>query len=564
MLRVLDAAAIRRWADAAVRVLEARREELDRLNVFPVPDADTGSNLALTMRAAADALGRLPATAGSAEAAAALASGALRGARGNSGVIVSQLPRGLSEALHAGEYLGEHGRTLAAALSRADELARAAVSHPVEGTILSVLSAAARAATREAETARAREDGPRELVRVLDAAVTAAGTALAETPRQLPTLARAGVVDAGGKGLVLILEALLAVLSGRPVDVVTGTGTYRPSFRSRERDALIADRESGSAEFDYEVMYLLEGSSPDRVELMRERLAELGDSVVVVGDGQVGGTAMWNVHVHCTDVGAAIEVGLEAGQPRRITVVRFADQLAERGADDGRFVRDRAVVALVTGRELADLVRTDGVTALVAPPDRQPDVAEIVAAVAGCQARHVVVLPNDMDLNQVAEEAADQFRATGRTDTDVVVVPTSSVLQGLAALAVHDPERRSGADVVAMAEAAAATRTGVIRIAESEALTWAGRCFAGDVLGLVDGEVVLIEQDLRKGAAQLVDRMLTTGGELVTVLLGQPDEGGTAELGEYLAGHLRQTHPEVEVTCYPGGPAGRPVQLGVE
>ncbi|HWN32446.1 MAG TPA: dihydroxyacetone kinase, partial [Pseudonocardia sp.] len=332
--------------------------------------------------------------------------------------------------------------------------------------------------------------------------------------------------------------------------------------QSRARGSLIGDREAGSAEFDYEVMYLLEGSSTARVDLLRARLDELGDSVAVVGDGQSGGTGQWNVHVHCTDIGAAVEAGVEAGRPHRITVVRFADQQSELlGADAGRFRLARAVVTVVSGEPVAELVRAEGVTALVAAPEQPPGAGEIAAAVAGTRARHVVVLPNDIELTSIAEEAADVARAAG---AEVVVVPTSSVLQGLAALAVHDGERRAGDDVVAMAEAAAATRTGVVQIATGEALTWVGRCYAGDVLALVDGEVVLIEHDLAAAACQLADRMLSMGGELVTVLLGENGQGGTDELGELLVGHLRHTHPEVEVVRYRGGPAGRPVQLGVE
>jgi DAK2 domain fusion protein YloV len=559
-----------------VDLLEAHRAELDRINVFPVADGDTGTNLVLTLRAAAEELARRPVPAGradtAAEVAAALARGALRGARGNSGVIVSQLPRGLAEVLADAEGWpddeadgGVDGRVLAAALCRADELARAAVSRPVEGTVLSVLRAAALASTEVAERGGALDE-------VVRAAAEGSAAALADTPRQLPMLARAGVVDAGGRGLVLLLDALAGVVTGRPTTVHTigspvdhAADHADHAGRARDRAALIADRESGASEYDYEVMYLLEGSSAGRIEALRARLDELGDSVAVVGDGGPAGIGQWNVHVHCTDVGAAIEAGVEAGRPHRITVVRFADQraspMAVDGAEAGRFRLARAVVTVVSGEPVAELVRADAVVALVAAPEQPPGAGEIAAAVAGTRARHVVVLPNDIELTPIAEEAADLARVAG---AEVVVVPTSSVLQGLAALAVHDVERRPGDDVVAMAEAAAATRTGVVQIATGEALTWAGRCYAGDVLGLVDGEVVLIEHDLTAAACQLADRMLTAGGELVTVLLGENRQGGTDELGRLLADHLRHTHPEVEVVRYRGGPVGRPVQLGVE
>lgn len=550
MLQVLDAAAVRRWADLSVELLDAHRGELDRINVFPVADADTGTNLAATVRAAAEALYRLAPAAGSSVpvevAAMALARGALRGARGNSGVIVSQVYRGLAEALAEHDGTG-CGRALADGLCRAYELARSAVSRPVEGTVLTVLRAAARHA-----------DSGTGLVEVVARALEAATLALADTPRELPELARAGVVDAGGRGLVLLLEALADTVGARPLSRVRVPRSSVP-VHARDRSALLGPRETGSSEFDYEVMYLLSDSSAVRVEAMCERLAVLGDSVVVAGDGGGDGDGgMWHVHVHCTDVGAAIEAGITAGRPHRITVIRFADQRPPGEPVDDRFRTARAVVTVVPGEDVAELVRTDGVVALVAPPTRPPSVSRLAAAMTGAGARHLVVLPNDIELNQLAEEAAEVAREAGR---EIVVVPTSSVLQGLAALAVHDPGRRAGDDVVAMAEAAAATRTGVLQVAAVEALTWAGRCQAGDVLGLVDGEVVLIEQQPAEAGCRLVDRMLTAGGELVTVLLGADGPPG---LGAVLENHLRRSHPEVEVVLYRGGPAGAPLQLGVE
>jgi DAK2 domain fusion protein YloV len=554
VLLVLDAVAIRRWADISVDLLDAHRGELDRINVFPVADSDTGTNLALTVRAAAEAVHRLPPT-GSREpvevAAMALARGALRGARGNSGVLVSQVFRGLAEAFAEHRDAG-CAQALADGLRRADELARSAVSRPVEGTVLTVLRAAAAASVSAARTGA-------DLAEVVTSALEGASAALADTPRELPELARAGVVDAGGRGLVLLLEALAEAIGARPAAV--GKVAVSASGHARDRAALVGSRETGSVEFDYEVMYLLSDSSGDRVERLRGQLGELGDSVVVAGDGGAAGGgdgALWHVHVHCTDIGAVVEAGMAAGRPHRITVIRFADQLPAGAPADDRFRTARAVVTVVPGEQVAELVRADGVIALIAEPERPPSVSRLAAALTGASARHLVVLPNDVELNPVAEAAAELAREAGR---EIVVVPTSSVLQGLAALAVHDPARRAGDDVVAMAEAAATTRTGRLQIAAVEALTWAGRCQAGDVLGLVDGEVVLIAHELANGACRLADRMLTVGGELVTVLLGVD---GTPELGGMLEEHLRRSHPEVEVVLYRGGPAGAPLQLGVE
>ena len=551
MLQFLDAAAIRRWADISVELLDAHRDELDQNNVFPVADADTGTNLAMTVRAAAECLHRCAPASGLSEpvemAAMALANGALRGARGNSGVIVSQFYRGLAEALaeHGGDGCAQ---ALADGLGRADELARSAVSQPVEGTVLTVLRAAARHARAGLESGAA-------LVEVVTDALNGASIALADTPRELPELARAGVVDAGGQGLVLVLEALARAVGAR-LRETTRLG-WSTSVRARDRSTLVGQRETGSDEFDYEVMYLLSDSSADRVGGLRARLDELGDSVVVAGDRD-GSGGMWHVHVHCTDIGAVVEAGMAAGRLQRITVIRFADQRVPAEPMPHRYRVDRAVLTVVPAEPVAELIRSDRVAVLVAQPWRPPSVSSLTAAMTQVGARHLVVLPNDVELNPIAEEAAELARRAGQ---EIVVVPTYSVLQGLAALSVHDAARRAGDDVVAMAEAAAGTRTGTLQIAAVEALTWAGRCQAGDVLGLVDGEVVLIEHQLTKGACRLVELMLISGGELVTVLLGEGDPDG---LGTTLETHLRISHPEVEVVLYRGGPAGWPLQLGVE
>ncbi|GAA0923343.1 DAK2 domain-containing protein [Pseudonocardia zijingensis] len=538
----LDTALLTGWTRAATSALERHCAEIDRINVFPVPDGDTGTNLLLTMRAAADAVRRVVrengAGRGVAAVAAALARGALVGARGNSGVILSQVLRGVAEAVTP--VPRPAGAVLADALQRAHRLARAAVSSPKEGTVLSVLAAAAQAAA---------EVGSDRLDDVAVAAADAARSAVQATTGQLPELARAGVVDAGGLGLYLVLDALAALVTGRG-----GTELPRSAVpAARGREVLVVEREAGSDEHDYEVMYLLDGTDVARVEELRGQLAAIGDCVAVAGD--VDG--LWNVHVHCTDIGAAIEAGIVAGRPHRITVVRFADQEAP-AAPQARFARERAVLMVVAGPELAELARSAGAVVLERAARGDVDEGEIVAALAGTRARHVVLLPDEAELAPVAERAAAVARRDGQ---EVLVLPTASVLQGLAALAVHDPERRAGDDVVAMAEAAAGTRTGGLVVAESEALTWVGRCEPGEVLGITDGEVVLIAPDLAVGALWLAHRMLTAGGEIVTVLLG---EGADPSLAEGLAADLRRTHPEVDVVVHRGGRGDYPLVLGVE
>jgi uncharacterized protein len=537
VLQVLDAAAVRRWCAQGLAALQAAREEIDDLNVYPVPDGDTGTNLVLTMESVAEALGAAGADLEATTAA--LSRGALMGARGNSGVILSQLLRGICEVLSQGGTATH----LQEALVRAAQLGYAAVASPVEGTVLTV--------AREAAAAAA-EIGPSDLPSVVRAARAGAAAALASTPDLLPALKAAGVVDAGGRGLCVLLEALEAVVTGQAVQPVAQL------LVPRDRSGLAHARESGSDDYAYEVQYLLDGTDPDRVARLTQELGGLGDSLVVVG-----GPDLWNVHVHVNDVGAAVEAGVEAGRPWRITVTRFADQVA---ADTGTPTapssagprRGRAVVAVAPGAGLAALFEEAGAVVVTGGPSASPSTAELLEAARSSGAAEVVLLPNDGNAVAVASAAATAARDEGLS---AAVIPTRSVVQGLAALAVTDPDRALADDVGAMASAAGATRFGEVTTAVREAATMAGICQPGDVLGLVEGDVVVIGDDVEAVAGELLDRMLAGGGELVTVVTG---EGAPDGAGERVAAHAEASHPEVEVVVYAGGQPHYPLLLGVE
>ena len=523
----LDAAAVRRWLSAAHRALVTHQREIDDLNVYPVPDGDTGTNLVLTMASVSSALDGVAADLGATLNAA--ARGALLGARGNSGVILSQLLRGIADAAGTGE-----AGDVRKALRRATELAYAAVAAPVEGTILSVARAAADAADAAAD----------DLGAVVRAACEAAAEALRRTPDQLPALAAAGVVDAGGRGLCVVLDALLSVVTGEAVAAVP------EPLVARSRTALAVARESGTEEFAYEVQYLLDAPS---VDALKERLAALGDSLVVVG-----GEGLWNVHVHVNDVGAAIEAGIEAGRPYRITVTRFADQMASPEPAAPREVSGRAVVAVVQGEGLAALYEAAGARVVTGGPSACPSTGMLLDAVLATHAAEVVLLPNDANVFGPANAAAEEARAVGR---DVHVVPTRSPVQGLAALAVADPARAFAEDAIAMSAAASATRWAEVTVAVRDAQTSAGACRAGDVLGLVLGDVAVIGSSVEDVACDVLTRMLAAGGELVTVVVG---EGAPEGLGDALAGRVAAAYPLVEAEVHDGGQPHYPVLLGVE
>jgi DAK2 domain fusion protein YloV len=527
-LRVLDAAAVRRWCVAGRDGLAAARGEIDALNVFPVPDGDTGTNLLLTVQAVVDGFPTAEADLGT--TCRALADAALRGARGSSGVILSQLFRGMADVLSDCPAAG--GAEVQAALCRGAEAAYAAVAEPVEGTVLSVARSAAKAAAQAP---------PGDLCAVVEAAAAGARSELGRTPSLLPLLAAAGVVDAGGRGLVVLLDALVAVVSGKPAEA--------PAATTPRVDALAMAREAGSPEFAYEVQYLLH--APDgTVAALRDRLAALGDALVVVG-----GDGLHHVHVHVNDVGAAIEAGIEAGRPHGIRVTRFADQVMPRGAVDVRAAR---IVAIAPAGGLATLFRDAGALVVEVGADHELSAAALHQAIASGGADQIVLLPNSRDLRSIADAAASSARDAGR---GVTVVPTRSPVQGLAAVAVHDATRRVDDDTVAMSAAAAATRYAEVTHAARDAQTSAGRCRAGDVLGLIDDDVVLIGADVEEVARGVLDRLLVGGGELVTIVVGR-DAG--AELGADLAGYVTTTAPAVETVVYAGDQPNHPLLIGVE
>jgi DAK2 domain fusion protein YloV len=536
VLEVLDAGALRRWCSAGREGLAAARAEIDDLNVYPVPDGDTGTNLLLTMESVEQAVRAAPTD--MAATVQAMAHGALMGARGNSGVILSQLLRGLAEVLEAGETCSP--ADLRRALARAAELGYAAVATPVEGTLLTV-------ARECAEAVAALED---DLAGVVRQARAAADRSLGRTPDLLPQLKAAGVVDAGGRGLCVLLAALEQVVTGEAVASATAPQLLVP----RDRSGLGAAREAGSDAFAYEVQFLLRDASDDAVEQLKDALGALGDSLVVVGaDG------LFNVHVHVNDVGAAVEAGIEAGRPFRITVTRFEDQIAdERLPVMNERPVGRSVVAVAPGEGLAALFRQAGAEVVLGGPSSNPSTVELLEAVRRAGTAEVVLLPNDANSTGVASAAAAAARDEGWS---VAVVPTRSALQGLAALAVADPSRSFTDDVASMAEAAGSTRWGEVTVAVREAVTMAGVCRPGDVLGLIEGDVVLLGDDVEQVGGELLHRMLLGGGELVTLVTGQDLPEGA---GDRLAEQVERAHPAVEVVQYSGGQPHYPLLLGVE
>lgn len=548
--RPLDGPALRDWAHTTVSDLITHIDEINQLNVFPVADSDTGANMLFTMRAALAQVNEEAGTdtdADVARVAAALSAGAVTGARGNSGVILSQILLGIAEV--TADAAGDAGgvltaidaATLGAALWRGLELVVASMGgDEIPGTIVSVLRAAA---TAVEQSAAAGDTLPRAVIDAGDAAVVA----LEKTTEQLDVLADAGVVDAGGRGLLVMLDSLRSTITGS----APARSIYEPSPQSRPADT--AARRPAP---QFEVMYLLDGCDAAAADTLRDRLGELGDSVALAATP----SDSYSVHVHTDDAGAAIEAGVAAGQLSRIVVSALSSGAT--GLPPGSWTRERAVLAVVDGDGADELFAGEG--ACVLRPDVGTDITahQLVRAVVDTGAAQVMVLPNGY---VAAEELVAGCTAANGWGVDVVPVPTGSMVQGLAALAVHDPDRQAVDDGYSMARAAGAARHGSVRIATENALTWAGTCKPGDGLGIAGDEVLIVAADVAAAAIGLLDLLLASGGDLVTVLTGSElADADIAAVGSVLERHVHDRHPGSELVVYRTGHRGDVLLIGVE
>ena len=530
--------------------LDAHKAGINKLNVYPVPDGDTGTNMALTLAAVCDELATaaddLPAVCK------AISHGSLMGARGNSGVILSQILRGISSVVADAE--GFDAKSGAAALAEAAVAAYDAVMRPVEGTILTVVRESAEAAVTAADTGG-------DLVAVLEAARRQGADALERTPDMLAVLKEAGVVDAGGSGFLLLLDVLLHVADGRPVPEPTEVDG--PVFT----DPLPGHAEVGEpgdiSDLRYEVMYFLEAPD-DLIPAFKDVWAGIGDSIVVVG-----GDGIWNCHIHTDDIGASIEAAIDIGTPRKIRVTDLIEQVEEEA-----WVRDAArapaievppelrtpvtcaVVAVATGAGIRRIFHSLGVQGIVTGgQSMNPSTAELLEAVEQVPADHVVILPNNKNIIPVAEQV------DAHTGKAVHVVPTKGITEGFAALVVYDPEADGAANAGEMAEAAAAVVAGEITCAVRASSCEVGPIVEGDWLGIARDGIRAVEADLGDACTKLLAELVLPSHEIVTIIEGDGASAGTTRhITEWLGEH----RPAATAEVHHGGQPLYPYLFGVE
>jgi len=557
VLEQLGADALRHTLVTYRNTLKRHQADLNKLNVYPVPDGDTGSNMARTLDAVVAELNKHPDSLD--ETYNAISHGSLMGARGNSGVILSQILRGLSATL---KVASEHGAVkVAEALKAASVAAYDSVLKPIEGTILTVVREAADAAVRAAG------DGA-TLAAMLRVARAAGRESLANTPELLPVLKEAGVVDAGGAGFLLLLDSALHVVDGEPLpepENLSGPNTEQliAVMKRGETDAANGAGVDVS-ELRYEVMFLLEIDDSKSREF-KLKWGEIGDSIVVVG-----GDGLYNCHVHTNDIGAAIEAPISlGGRPHQIRVTDLFEEVAEEhekreaqiGAPTSNYTAlpavTCAVVAVASGDGIAEIFGNLGVHGVVIGGQTlNPSTQELFDAVEHMNASQVVILPNNKNIIPVAQQV------DGLTKKDVRVVPTCSMPEALAALVAYDPAASAEHNGTAMAKAAAAVVTGEITTAVRDTKSDAGAVKAGDTIGLVRGDgVVAIAPDVFECATALLKHIVTDNRELLTIIVGVD---ATADTTERIVAWAGEHFPAVASEVHRGGQPLYPYLFGVE
>ncbi|MBC9956728.1 DAK2 domain-containing protein [Yimella sp. cx-51] len=529
-LTTLDLDALRRWVVAARADLATYAERINRLNVFPVPDADTGTNLLMTIDGAMGSLtfsepDDLPAAARD------LAQATLMAARGNSGVILSQLARGVAEVLaESGEDTVSAPR-LAEALRRASDYGWRAVNIPVEGTILTVAGAAADAAAVQA-TGSVRD--------VAQAAVHAAELALVNTTQQLEALRQANVVDAGGAGYVLVLASLLRVIDsdGGPVRPLADA----PAWLTASAADVITTCHDGAVDGPaYEVMYVLTHSDEERVSRLKAALDRIGDSLVVAG-----GPDTWSVHVHVDDVSAALNAGVLAGRPQRFQVTRFTDEMITRHTIPVHHDAQTLIVAVAESPGLAELAKSEGRMVIGGDAGRIARAAA-VRAIRDTELPTVALVCDGARSSHTGDLLEKSLRDRG---VRVIRPGAAGPAEFIAALAVAHPEHTGDEVIAAIDDALIDLSTGSLSIAANDPRTAVGDCPRGAVVGRIDGEVIGFGAEALPVAAQVVQTLLADHEREIVTLI--PGEKAPAALADTVRASLTRSHPHLEVSIVEG------------
>jgi DAK2 domain fusion protein YloV len=545
--------------NAAADALKNNAEKINKLNVFPVPDGDTGTNMTLSMASGAEYerneddthLGKL---------AQATAKGLLMGARGNSGVILSQIFRGFAAKITDKETLS--ARDLADALMGGAETAYKAVMKPTEGTILTVIRESAAAANR---TAKKTDDATQVMADALDAAEKA----LASTPDLLPVLKEVGVVDSGGQGLVIVLSAFYAVLSGQEVKTELDNANLDAMVLSLHNAGVQGELNPEDIEYGYctEIMVdIAKGTTYDQkfdYDTFYNHLAGLGDSLLVINDDDVV-----KVHVHTEDPGDVINWGTHFGSLRKVKVDNMRDQQAEAASvaaeqkahavdEENGAGPDLAVITTAAGKGIQEIFASAGATVII-DSKQAPSTQDLLQAIKDSHAAAAIILPNDGNIFMAAEQAVSL------ADVPVKVVKTKTIQQGLTALVLgYDQLKSLDENEAAMSAMIAEVKSGSVTTSVRDTTINGLAIQAGDAIGLLNGEIVVAVPDanIDQAASELLAKMIDEDSELVTIYYGEDSSLSAAETLQTAGEALDD---ELEFEIHDGGQPLYPILLSVE
>ena len=540
---------------AASTRLNKQAEYVNSLNVFPVPDGDTGTNMGMTIENGAKEVADKPAsTVG--EVASILAKGLLMGARGNSGVITSQLFRGFSQAIKEKDELT--GQDLALAFQSGVEVAYKAVMKPVEGTILTVSRGAAIGAKKKAEETD-------DAVEVMRAALEGAKAALAKTPEMLPVLKEVGVVDSGGQGLVFIYEGFLSALTGEysaSEDFVATPANMSEMINAEHHKSVAGHVATEDITFGYctEIMVALKQgptySKDFDYDEFRNYLNELGDSLLVVNDDEIV-----KVHVHTEDPGLVMQEGLKYGSLVKVKVDNMRNQheaQVEKEERQAKPVEEKeyAIIAVVAGDGLADIFKAQGVDYIISGGQTMnPSTEDFVKAVEELNARNIIILPNNKNILMAAQSAAEVI------DQPAAVVETKTIPQGLTSLLAFDESKSIEENYERMSASLGDVVSGSVTTAVRDTTIDGLEIHENDNLGMVDGKIVVSNPDMMETLEETFAHMLDEDSEIVTIYVG---EDGSEELANELAQALVEKYEDVEVEIHQGGQPVYPYLFSVE
>jgi len=533
----LDGAMLRGMLANAAHNLELHREEVDALNVFPVPDGDTGTNMSLTLRSSANAA---LAAQGDAltQIAEAMSRGALKGARGNSGVILSQLLRGFFRSVQGKDDVDAEG--FAAALDNGVQMAYKAVMKPREGTILTVSRAIAEAAVASAERQDAIDD-------VLEEAIEAGHAMLQRTPEMLEALKQAGVVDSGGMGLMVICEGFLAAIRGEEaVDMAQAFAQARVSA-APEINFSAAAADDSDIEFGYCTEFIIgveKGDHSEDEERLKARLSLIGDSMVVVADEDY-----IKVHVHSNMPGKVLQYALKIGTLHNIKIENMREQhqnllFGEAAPEKREPSKEYAILTVAAGEGLHNIFSDMGVEGFVeGGQTMNPSTEDIVSAIEGLDAKVVFVLPNNGNIIMTARQADELV------DARVIVLPTKTVPQGIAAVLAFDPSRTPEENEAAMTRAFGEVKTGQVTYAVRDSEYDGQKIKEGNIMGLAEGKIVAVGEDLSETTLALMEKM-GEDAEIITLYYGQDM---TEDDAQAMADRIGELFPDADVEVYEGG-----------